>query len=232
MLEDGFRGVLREVGLSIAPIVIIVLLLQIFLLESSADEIGRFLFAVVLVLLGFTFFLMGVKMGMLPIGEAVGGELPKRGSVLFIVIVVFVLSFLVTIAEPDVRVLSSLISSVSENTISQDFLLLVISISLGFFMIVATIRMLLGIQIKYLFTIGYLSVIGLSFFVPEEFLAISFDSGGVTTGPMTVPIILALGVGLSSVLSKRGQLSESFGLIGLASIGPILGLMIAGVLLQ
>jgi hypothetical protein len=229
-MAEGFSGTLKEVGWSISPIVIIALAIQIFLLQRPAEEVASFLVSVGMVLLGFSLFLVGVKEGMLPIGEAVGSALPRKGSIFFVVAVVFTLSFIVTLAEPDVRILSSIISSVSENAISRDVLLFVISFSLAFFIAVAVLRILFSIQMRYVLGLSYLAVMALSLFVPEEFTAIAFDSGGVTTGPMTVPVILALGIGLTSVLSGKSQLSEGFGLIGIASIGPILGLMIMGVL--
>lgn len=229
-MAEGFRGTLKEVGWSILPIIIIALLIQILLLKKPWEDVFTFLFSVAMVLLGFTFFLIGVKEGMLPMGEAVGSSLPRKGSVVFVVGTVFALSFLVTLAEPDVRVLSSLISTVSGDTISRDALLLVISTSLAFFMAVAALRILYGVDMRYVLTAGYVAVIVLSLFVPEEYVAIAYDSGGVTTGPMTVPVILALGIGITSVLSGKSRLSEGFGLIGIASIGPILGLMLLGVL--
>lgn len=229
-MAEGFRGTLREVGWSTLPIILIALLIQIFLLKKPWEDVAVFLFSVAMVLLGFTFFLIGVREGMLPMGEAVGSALPGKGSVVFVVGTVFALSFLVTLAEPDVRVLSSLISTVSEDAISRDALLLVISTSLAFFMAVAALRILYGVDMRYVLTAGYVAVIVLSLFVPEEYVAIAYDSGGVTTGPMTVPVILALGIGITSVLSGKSRLSEGFGLIGIASIGPILGLMLLGVL--
>lgn len=228
-MVDGFRSTLKEVAYSVSPIVIIALIIQILLLKKSLIEIAGFMVAVLMVLLGFTLFLIGVKEGMLPMGEAVGGALPQRQSVLFIIGTIFALSFLVTLAEPDVRVLSSVIASVSENEISRTALLFVISFSLALFMAVAALRILFSVDIRYVLAAGYVSVIALSFFVPKEYMAIAFDAGGVTTGPMTVPVILALGIGLTSVLSGKSRLSEGFGLIGIASIGPILGLMLLGV---
>jgi hypothetical protein len=108
---------------------------------------------------------------------------------------------------------------------------MVIAIGVGIFIVFSILRILLGVSIKWMLAIGYISVIALSFFTPAEFLAISFDAGGVTTGPMTVPVILSLGTGITSVLSDRNSISDSFGLIGLASIGPIMTMMLLGVLL-
>jgi hypothetical protein len=135
-----------------------------------------------------------------------------------------------TVAEPDVRVLSAMIDSVSDNGISRNALILSIAFGVGFFVSVSMLRIVYGVPIKYLLTAGYLIVIILSFFTNPEYIAIAYDAGGVTTGPMTVPVILALGIGIVSVLGDKSELSEGFGLIGLASIGPIISVMLMGVL--
>ncbi|MBM3148547.1 MAG: DUF1538 domain-containing protein, partial [Chloroflexi bacterium] len=120
----------------------------------------------------------------------------------------------------------------SKGSISENILINVIAIGIGFFVAVAMLRIAFGFPIKYLFAAGYAIVLILSFFVPPEFVPVAFDAGGVTTGPMTVPVILSLGIGLSSVLAGRSAISDGFGLIGLASIGPIIGVMIMGIILR
>lgn len=210
----------------------IVLLIQILLLGSPLESVATFVVSAMMVALGFSLFLMGVKLGMLPIGETIGGELPKRGSILFIVVVTFAISFLVTVAEPDVRVLTSVISNVSSDSISRSALLFAVAFGVGIFMILSMLRIVFGVPIKYLYAASYLLVIILAFFTPAEYFSISFDAGGVTTGPMTVPVILALGIGVSTVMAGRSPLADGFGLIGFASIGPILGVMLLGVLLH
>ena len=231
-MRDQFKDALKETILSIAPITLIVLMIQILLIGSPLENIATFVLGALMVAIGFSFFLMGVKLGMLPIGEAIGGELPKRGSILFLVAVTFAISFLVTVAEPDVRVLTSVINSVSTDAISRNALLFAVAFGVGIFMVLSMLRIIYNVPIKYLYAASYLLVILLSFFTPLEFLAISFDSGGVTTGPMTVPVILALGIGVSTVMAGRSPLADGFGLIGFASIGPILGVMLLGVLLH
>jgi hypothetical protein len=109
-------------------------------------------------------------------------------------------------------------------------MILSISLGVGFFVAASLLRIIYGIPLKHMLFVGYLMVVLLSFITPTEYLAISYDSGGVTTGPVTVPVILALGIGISSVLRGKSELSESYGLIGLASLGPILSLMILGIL--
>lgn len=231
-MRDQFKDALMETVQSIAPITFIVLLIQILMIGSPLENIATFVLGALMVAIGFSFFLMGVKLGMLPIGEAIGGELPKRGSILFLVAVTFAISFLVTVAEPDVRVLTSVINSVSTDAISRNALLFAVAFGVGIFMVLSMLRIIYNVPIKYLYAASYLLVILLSFFTPPEFLAISFDAGGVTTGPMTVPVILALGIGVSTVMAGRSPLADGFGLIGFASIGPILGVMLLGVFLN
>lgn len=230
-MESEVRKTLREVIEAVTPILVMVALLLILVVDVPLSLLLDFMVGGVLTVAGIVLFLLGVKMGMLPMGEAIGAELPKRQSVLFIIIVVFLLSFLVTIAEPDVRVLTSVFSSVAGDDVDKTMMILVIAFGVGFFMVLSVIRMVAGVPMKYLLTASYLTIILLSFFVPSEYLAVSFDAGGVTTGPITVPVILALGIGVVSVLGGKSPLSEGFGLIGIASVGPILGMMIMGVLI-
>lgn len=227
MIQD-FKETFKEVVQAVLPLTLTVLLLML-VIGLNSDMILSFFTGAFMVIAGMVLFLMGVKLGMLPIGESIGSELPKHNSLLFIVAVAFALSFMATLAEPDVRVLSTMIDSVSNNNISRNTLILSIAMGVGFFVSVSMLRIVYGIPIKYLLTVSYLVVIVLSFFTNPEYLAIAYDAGGVTTGPMTVPVILALGIGTVSVLGEKSELSEGFGLIGLASIGPIISVMLIGV---
>jgi len=227
MIQD-FKETFREVIQAVLPLTIAVLLIM-FVIGLSTEVFLSFFIGALFVIVGMILFLMGVKIGMLPIGESIGSELPKHNSLLFIIGIAFILSFIVTLAEPDVRILSNMIDSVSDNSISRNTLVVSIALGVGFFVSVSMLRIVYGVPIKYLFTVGYLIVIILSFFTDPEYLAIAYDAGGVTTGPMTVPVILALGIGVVSVLSEKSGMSDGFGLIGLASIGPIMSVMLMGV---
>ncbi len=230
MLE-GVRKEFKEVLGATTPVILLILVVLTLVMGAEMEIVIRFVASAIMLIVGFTLFLIGVKLGMLPVGEAIGSELPQHRSLFFILGVAFLLSLLVTMAEPDVRVLANLFDNVSGGSLDNNILVAVIAIGVAFFIVISILRILLGFSIKWLLAIGYLSRILLSFFTPAEFLAISFDSGGVTTGPMTVPVILSLGTGITSVLSNRKSISDSFGLIGLASIGPILTMMLLGVLL-
>ena len=227
-MHQDFKETTIEVFKAVAPIVIVIIITEIFLLGISAAALAEFVIGALMVIVGFAFFLSGVKIGLLPMGEAIGSQLPKSGSVILIIGIAFMFGFFATIAEPDVQVLTGMIDIASGGEIGRGLLLGVIGIGVGFFVATAMLRIILGIPIAYLLAAGYALVIVLAPRVPPDFLAISFDAGGVTTGPLTVPFILALGIGVSSVLGGRSQLSDGFGLIGLASIGPILGVMAMG----
>lgn len=229
-MQLDFKDTCIEVLTAITPIVIVIIVIEIVLLNISLTALVQFLIGTMMMILGFIFFLSGVKTGLLPMGEAIGSEIPKSGSLILIIGIAFLFGFLATVAEPDVQVLSGMIDIASNGEIDRNYLLGVIGIGVGFFVAMAMVRIILGIPIAYLFGVGYTAVLILATRTPPEYLAISFDAGGVTTGPLTVPFILALGIGVSSVLGGRSQLSDGFGLIGLASIGPILGVMGMGVI--
>lgn len=228
MIQD-FKETFKEVVQAVVPLTTVVFLIML-VIGIDLDMSLSFFTGALLVISGMVLFLMGVKLGMLPIGEAIGADLPKHNSLLFIVLITFILSFMATIAEPDVRILSTMIDSVSDNSIPRNTLVISIAAGVGFFVSVSMLRIVYGTPIKYLLTVSYLILIVLSFFTKPGYLAIAYDAGGVTTGLMTVPLIMALGIGTISVLGGKSELSEGFGLIGMASIGPILSVMLLGIL--
>ncbi len=219
-----------EVIQAVVPITVVVVLLQLFLISMPWLMFSRFLIGVVMIMTGMFLFLQGVKIGLLPMGEAIGAELPKRGSMTFLLFFAFVLGFVVTLAEPDVWVLVGYVDSVSEGLVNRYILVLFVALGVGIFVTLAMLRIVLNVPIAYLLAGGYIIILVLSFFTPADFVPISFDAGGVTTGPVTVPFILALGLGVTAVLGGRSSINDGFGLIGLASIGPVLGVMILGII--
>lgn len=229
MVED-VKEIIIEVLQATGPIVIVIILIQFFIIRTPISLFWQFMAGAVLVTSGLFLFLVGVRVSLLPIGEMIGSELVTRGSLVFLLIAAFIFGFVITIAEPDVRVLALQVDFASGGSIGTGLLIIAVAIGVGFFVAVAILRILLGIPISFLLATGYILVVLLSFFTPPAFVAISFDAGGVTTGPMAVPFILALGVGTTSVLGGKSAVSETFGLIGLASIGPVLGVMLLGVI--
>jgi hypothetical protein len=220
-----------EVLKAMLPLVIVIIIMQFALIKMPIGLFLQFLAGAVMTIAGMLLFLLGIEVGILPMGSAVGAELPRRRSLLLVVAIAFLIGFAATIAEPDVIVLTGQIDRVSQGGISDNILIYVIGIGIAFFVTLAMLRIVLGFRMAYLLAAGYLVVIVLSFFTPAEFVPVAFDAGGVTTGPMTVPIILSLGIGFSSVLAGRSAISDGFGLIGLASVGPIIAVMIMGIVL-
>lgn len=229
-MVNDVKEILIEVLQATIPIVVVVSLTLLLFLQAPISLFWQFMAGALMVTTGLFLFLVGVRVALLPIGEMIGSELVTRGSLSILLIAAFIFGFVITVAEPDVRVLAHQVDIASRGAIEAGVLITAVSIGVGFFVAVAILRILLGIPIRYLLAAGYIFVVVLSFWVPPDFVAISFDAGGVTTGPMAVPFILALGVGATSVMGGKSGISDTFGLIGLASIGPVIGVLILGVI--
>ena len=213
----------KEVILSVLPIVLIATVLGFIFGAFDTVSFFLFIFSSLLLVVGLTFFLFGVDMAFLPVGNQLGAKLTEKKSVPLLLISGLVLGVLVTVAEPDIRVLAGQVSKINSSVDSTAFVM-VVALGVGIFMAISYIRALSGISMKIFMAIFILLMIALSLFLPEFFTSISFDAGGATTGPLAVPFILALGVGVSSVHGNREE--DSFGFTGIASIGPVLAVMI------
>lgn len=218
----------KEVMVSTLPIACLMLVLQMVLVGTTSEDIWVFIVCTLMVLFGFTVFLVGVEQGVNLAGESMGHEISKRKSRLFMVGLIFIVSFLVTVAEPDVGVFATQVTSLF-TSLNKDAMVYAIAGGVAVFLIIAAFKIVFHLSLKVLFTIGYILAIVLAVIAPPEFLGIALDSGGVTTGPMTVPILLSLGIGLCSVHEYRNDL-DGYGMIGLASIGPIIALLVMGLL--
>jgi hypothetical protein len=229
---QNVRDTVTEVIYAILPITLVVLILQFTVIWLPWISLAQFIIGVLFVTAGLIFFLLGVHIGLLPIGEMIGAAIPKTGKVWFVLLIAFLLGFAVTVAEPDVRVLANYVDTVSDGAISRFILVYTVALGLGIFLILAMVRIIYSIPITWILTVGY----GLVFLMlalpqtPAEFVPISFDSGGVTTGPMAVPFIIAFGIGVTSVLGGKTASNDGFGLVALASIGPILAVIILGMI--
>jgi hypothetical protein len=223
------QDAVREVVYAVLPITVVVIVLQFTLIWLPLEVFFQFLVGVVLVSAGLILFLFGVHHGMLPVGEYIGAALPKTGKLWLVVVFGILLGFVVTIAEPDVRVLATQVDFVSGGAVSKNLLIFAVALGVAIFVGLAMLRMIMGIPIIYILVVGYGLIFALAAFTPPHFVPISFDAGGVTTGPMTVPFILALGVGVASVLGGKSASRDGFGLVALASIGPVLAVLLLGV---
>ena len=224
-LNPKMQEKMKEALAAVLPIVSIVLVLCFTLAPVSPSILLSFLFGALMVMVGMMFFTLGAEMSMTPMGEKVGATMTRTKKVPLIILLSFILGVIITISEPDLQVLAELIPSIPNGT-----LILAVAIGVGLFLVVAILRMLLGIPLSWLLTVLYIGAFGLMFLVPADFRAIAFDSGGVTTGPMTVPFIMALGVGISAIRNDRHAANDSFGLVALCSIGPILAVLVVGMI--
>jgi hypothetical protein len=223
------RETLKEVMFAVLPITLVVIVLQFTLIWLPFYLFAQFLVGMILVIAGLTLFLMGVQLGILPVGEHIGAALPKTGKIWLVVLFGFLLGFVVTVAEPDVRVLATQVDLVSGGAVSKMLLIYTVALGVAIFVGLAMLRTLFGVPLPVMLVSGYLLIFALSAFTPSHYVPISFDAGGVTTGPMTVPFILALGVGMASVLRGKSTSADGFGLVALASIGPVLAVLLLGV---
>lgn len=215
----------QEAVRAVLPIIGIVLLLCFGAAPISPSILLCFLMGAVLLLAGMMFFTLGAELAMTPMGERVGTCLTKSKKLGIVIVLSFFLGFIITISEPDLQVLAQQVPAVPNMV-----LILSVACGVGVFLVAAFLRMLFGIPLPPLLLAFYLLIFVLAFFVPEDFLSVAFDSGGVTTGPMTVPFIMALGIGISSIRSDRHAADDSFGLVALCSIGPILAVMLLGMI--
>lgn len=214
---------IKESAASVLPILVIVVLICFTFAPIRTDVMINFLVGAILVIIGIGLFSLGAEASMIPIGNKIGTAMTKTKKLPMILIVSFALGFAVTVSEPDLQVLAETVPHIN------NFILIVtVGIGVGFFLSVCMLRILTGIKLRWLLIAFYAVVFAIAAFADSDFLGVAFDSGGVTTGPMTVPFILALGIGVSNIRSDKKAESDSFGLVSLCSIGPVLAVLILG----
>ncbi len=226
---NDLKTVFIEVCQTILPVIGIIVGLQL-LAGLPKTTLIQFLLGAIMVIAGLTLFTLGINLGLLPMGAVVGSALATRGSAVILLGVALVLGFSVTIAEPNTQILAHYVDLASEGGISTGLLIAAVASGVAAMIALALLRVLLGIPISYILAAGCSLVIILAWFTPLNFAAISFDAGGVITGPLLVPFVLALGIGTASVLGGKSVLTDGFGLIGLVFLGPIIGVLLLGVL--
>ena len=215
---------IKESLTSVLPVTAIVLLLIVTIAPVDSSILLAFIVGAVMLIVGMGLFTLGAEMSMMPMGEYIGSKMTKSKRIWIIVFVSFFVGTMVTMSEPDLQVLAEQISSIPSLV-----LIMAVALGVGIMLVVAMLRIVFRVKLKYLLFVFYAAVFILAFFIPEEFLAVSFDSGGVTTGPMTVPFIMSLGVGVASISSGEDAENDSFGLVALCSVGPIIAVMLLGV---
>jgi uncharacterized protein DUF1538 len=231
-------GSLRD----LLPILLVVLFFQFIVLEQSLPNIGRLLTGIVFVILGLTFFIHGLEQGLFPIGESMAHAFAKKGSIFWLVVFAFSLGFGTTVAEPALIAVAAEAANVaasggmieaSEQAKSSyaNGLRFTVAFSVGIAIVIGVIRILKGWPIQWIIIGGYLLVVIMTMFAPREIIGIAYDSGGVTTSTITVPLVTALGVGLASSIKGRNPMIDGFGLIAFASLTPIIFVMAYGMVI-
>lgn len=224
LLKERLPEVLR----AMAPLVGVACLLQVTLVHAPLPQFIQFLAGGVLALLGLLLLFAGIDLGVLPMGRFIGAELPRKGSLWLIAGVAFALGFAVTVAEPDVLILAGQVGAAAGGAVAGQALVYVIAAGVGLFGAVALLRIVFGFPLTALLAIAFGLMLLLSFLAPARFVPLAYDAGSVTTGVLTAPVLLALALGLSAVLARRSAATDGFGLLGFASIGPILAVLLIG----
>ncbi len=217
---------LSESAKSVLPISAIVLLLCLSVSPIEISAFTSFIFGSAILIAGIALFTLGAETSMTPMGEYVGVQMTRSRKIWLVIILSFLVGVMVTMSEPDLQVLATYVPSIKPSFL----LILSVSIGVGVFLVVAMLRILFGIKLRFLLLGFYIVAFTLAIFVNPDFWSVAFDSGGVTTGPMTVPFIMALGVGVSSIRSDAEETNDSFGLVSLCSIGPIIAVLVLGLI--
>ncbi|GGI86247.1 DUF1538 domain-containing protein [Shewanella gelidii] len=225
------------------PIIVVVAFFEIFVLHQAPDNLINILIGLVFIVLGLTFFVFGLEMGLFPIGESLAQALARKGSVFWLVLFSFSLGFGTTIAEPaltavageaaEVAAEAGAIAASQESMDSYAMgLRITVALSVGLAILLGVVRILKGWPIHYMIIGGYIAVMALTGIAPESIIGVAYDSGGVTTSTITVPLVTALGVGLAGVIKGRNPMLDGFGLIAFASLSPMIFVLIYGMVVM
>ncbi len=228
----GLKGTAIDVLQAIVPVIILLVIFQLVILKMPIKNPYEIAIGITMAVIGLILFLQGIKLGLFPLGEAVGAALPKKEVLWLIVVFALLLGYTVPIAEPALRILGLQVEELTVGVISKNLLINTVAAGVAVAVAVGMMRIVWGIPLPYIIIPAYTLALILVFFAPEEIVAIAFDCGGVTTGPVTVPLVLALGVGLAGVLGGRDPIIDGFGLIALASVGPIISVLTMGIIIK
>lgn len=237
-LFKAMLGSLRD----LLPIFLVIVFFQFLVLQQALPDVGQLLVGVIFVVLGLTFFIHGLEQGLFPIGESMATAFARKGSLFWLLVFGFSLGFGTTVAEPALIAVAAEAANVAaagmmiESTEAAkreyaDGLRYTVALSVGLAIVIGVLRILKGWPLQWLIIGGYLLVVVMTIFAPEEIIGIAYDSGGVTTSTITVPLVTALGVGLASSIRGRNPMIDGFGLIALASLTPMIFVMAYGMLI-
>ncbi|MDP6803711.1 MAG: DUF1538 domain-containing protein [Rhodospirillales bacterium] len=240
-MESIARGLFRRLAGAVrdlTPIVVVVVLFQALLFRQPLPDLDGILLGVVFVVLGLALFVYGLEMGLFPLGEALANAFARKGSLAVLLTFAFGLGFATTVAEPVLNAVAAKAAAASEAGVIAGTgeakgtyalaLRLTVAVAVGVALVVGVVRIIKGWPIHYLIVGGYLLVIALTAFAPPEIVGIAYDSGGVTTSTITVPLVTALGVGLASAIRGRSPMIDGFGLIAFASLAPMIFVLVFG----
>jgi Protein of unknown function (DUF1538) len=238
-LARSLRNSLRD----LLPVVLVIVFFQLAVLHQPLPDLANLLTGLLLVVLGLTFFVNGLELGLFPIGEALAHALARKGSLLWLLVFAFSLGFGTTVAEPALIAVSDEAAAIAadagfieESEPAQqayaDSLRLTVAVSVGIALVIGVVRILKGWPMHWMIAGGYLLVVIITAFAPPEIVGIAYDSGGVTTSTITVPLVAALGVGLASSIRGRNPMIDGFGLIAFASLTPVIFVMFFGMLVH
>jgi len=224
------------------PIIVVIGFFQFAVLQQPIPNFGEIVLGVVFVVIGLTLFVQGLNMGLFPIGETMAFEFASKGSLFWLLSFAFALGFGTTVAEPaliavageaaKIAATGGMIEASEESMASYaNGLRLTVALSVGFAIMIGVFRIIKGWPIQYLIVVGYTGVVIMTFFAPKEIIGIAYDSGGVTTSTITVPLVTALGVGLASSIKGRNPMVDGFGLIAFASLTPMIFVMAYGMVI-
>ncbi|MBT3047306.1 MAG: DUF1538 domain-containing protein [Candidatus Thiodiazotropha sp.] len=233
---------LADSARDLLPIVLVIAFFQLLVLQQPIPNLGAILSGSLLVLLGLTLFIEGLNLGLFPIGEGMAWDFAKKGSLSWLLLFAFALGFGTTVAEPalikiaeeaaNVAAVGGMIPDTPENRAEYaQGLRFTVAISVGFAILIGVLRIVKGWPVQYLIISGYIGVVLMTAIAPKEIIGIAYDSGGVTTSTVTVPLVTALGVGLASSIKGRNPMIDGFGLIAFASLTPMIFVMGYGLLL-
>jgi hypothetical protein len=212
------------------PIVFVVAFFQTFIIGSMPENLTSILIGLFIVAIGLALFIRGLELGIFPIGENLATDFAKKGSVFWLLTFAFTVGFATTIAEPALLAIAQKAQAISDGRIDAYHLRLTVAFSVGFAITIGTLRILLGHPIQYYIIAGYILVVVVTFFTPKEIIGLAYDSGGVTTSTVTVPLVAALGIGLASSIKGRNPAIDGFGLIAFASLTPMIFVQVYGII--
>ncbi|MFQ5509438.1 MAG: DUF1538 family protein [Leptospirillia bacterium] len=228
MLPRILKSVI-EIFRDVAPIILVVTFFQLVVLKQPFPELDKVVWGMCLVVIGLFLFTRGLQVGLFPLGESLAFQFAKKGSLFWLIVFAFTLGYATTVAEPALLAVADKAQDISEGRLDQFIMRSVVAAGVGIAIALGVIRIILGHPIHYYIISGYALIVGLTYFAPVEIIGLAYDSGGVTTSTVTVPLVAALGVGLATSIKGRNPLLDGFGLIALASLTPILTVMLYGI---